>query len=235
MKPNLRLPPEIHIIGCGGGGSWIFPALIRVATDSVIHLWDADVLEPKNLDRQLFSEQHIGMNKAEALKSIYGGTAEVHEEYFFHGSRIEEASLIICCADNHVARRACLDKADEIGGRCLIAGNEYTEAEAYFYAPEMKNTLNDPRVFAPEILTDTDGDPRSPEGCTGTIIQEKPQLVIANITAIDFALRLMWFWFAERFGLDNETKPFWPVHYRATPTRVTTVLFNDRQKEKEAQ
>lgn len=234
---KLALPEEIHLIGCGGVGSWVLPALARLPGRGVIHLWDGDILEERNLDRQLFSDEDIGKNKAEAIdKSAHLPgvvSSEVHAEYFHEGSFVGDFSLILCCADNHAARRNALQKADETSSFAIIAGNEYTDADAYIYSPAiMRGTPNDPRVFAPEILTDNSGDPRRPDGCQGHAAIERPQLVLANMAAADHMLRLMWWWFAEARTLKVETRDYWPVMHRTTASRSFTVLFKDRLAER---
>lgn len=237
---KLNPPYEIHLIGCGGVGSWVLPALIQIAKSSYIYLWDGDILELRNLDRQLFEFDDIGKNKATALVDRYSPEnvteLQAKEEYFHEGSEVGERSLILCCADNHAARRAALMKADETGSTVIIAGNEYTDADAYIYVPGlMRGGPNDPRVFAPEILTDRTGDPRQPAGCTGVAALERPQLVLANMAASIHMLRLMWWWFAETENLSVDTRPFWPVMHKTTASRSFTTLLNERvAKEQEA-
>ncbi len=226
---KIKLPDEIHLIGCGGVGSWVVPALARLA--DYFNLWDGDTLEHRNLDRQLFKTEDIGKNKAQALGEIYP-RAVVIPEFFHEGSFVGELSLILCCADNHAARRNAILKADETSSTAIIAGNEYTDADAYIYIPSMRGTPNDPRVFAPEILTDNTGDPRRADGCTGHAAIERPQLVLANMAAADHMLRLMWWWFAEAPTLKPETRDFWPVMHRTTASRSFTVLFKDRLAER---
>lgn len=235
-KPRLSLPGSIHLIGCGGTGSWVYPALIRIVRESAIHLWDGDVLEDRNLDRQLFTNEYIGDNKAESLYHFYGGVQDgeepiAHEEYFHSGSEgIDNGSLLLCCADNHTARLACLIVADLTNSTAIIAGNEYTDADAYLYdSGSMRGTPNDPRVFAPEITTDASGDPRSPVGCTGHEQVLRSQLVIANMASAVHMLRLMWWWFAEAGSLPRDTRPYWPVLHMNSASRCFTVLYGDRK------
>jgi PRTRC genetic system ThiF family protein len=70
----------IHLIGCGGSGSWAAPHLARITKllQEVHHLgvrlvfWDHDTVEEKNIFRQNFCEAEIGTNKAETLARRYG-------------------------------------------------------------------------------------------------------------------------------------------------------------------
>jgi len=61
----------IGIAGCGMGSA-VAVMLARLGVGRFI-LADGDVVETSNLNRQAFSQQHVGMNKALALKSIVEG------------------------------------------------------------------------------------------------------------------------------------------------------------------
>src|SRR5215207_4786383 len=70
----------IHLIGCGGIGSWLAPHLARITKllQEVHHInvrlafWDYDTVEEKNIFRQNFCEAEIGVNKAETLARRFG-------------------------------------------------------------------------------------------------------------------------------------------------------------------
>ena len=64
---------EITIIGCGGGGSHLAYFIMRDCaehknTDYVLQLVDDDIVEQRNLDRQLFLASTVGKPKVDALK-----------------------------------------------------------------------------------------------------------------------------------------------------------------------
>ena len=82
---SLEVPPHttfIHIIqiGAGGTGGYVASEIMRFLgnipkplQDMFFYtLCDGDSFEPKNLGRQLCTEEDLGMNKAEALVSAYG-------------------------------------------------------------------------------------------------------------------------------------------------------------------
>lgn len=73
-----RHTPQVHkkfksscvgIAGCGGLGSNIAVMLARSGVGRLI-IADFDVVEPTNLNRQMFMIRHLGMYKTEALKSL---------------------------------------------------------------------------------------------------------------------------------------------------------------------
>lgn len=76
---NLLNPSSINygvtIIGCGATGSEIAMQLVQMGVGddyngSELILYDGDVVKEHNLPNQIFLQEHIEMNKAEALKDI---------------------------------------------------------------------------------------------------------------------------------------------------------------------
>lgn len=212
------------VIGCGGVGSWLVPKLARL--EKQILLMDGDILERKNLDRQLFDATDIGKYKAEALADKYL-SALGHEwrgEFFSSGALpLDENDLLFCCADNHSARREALEACDLYGCRAIIGCNETTDSEAYFYKADWRGGPHDPRTFYPVILTDHSDDPLRPESCV-EVSQTRPQTVLANALAADLMLHLYWAW------CRSETDEQWkPVHHLATEFMFRTVRMCDRK------
>ena len=64
---SFNLMRKHYIIGCGGVGSWLAPSLCLLRSPQEVILVDGDTLETKNLNRQLFTPEQVGSNKAEAL------------------------------------------------------------------------------------------------------------------------------------------------------------------------
>lgn len=60
---------KIHIIGCGSVGSTIAENLARCGVKKMC-LWDFDTVERHNIVNQMFTEEHVGKPKVEALASI---------------------------------------------------------------------------------------------------------------------------------------------------------------------
>lgn len=56
----------IHIIGCGAVGSTIAENLVRYGLTDIV-LYDFDMVEPKNVANQIYTEEDIGRPKIEAL------------------------------------------------------------------------------------------------------------------------------------------------------------------------
>lgn len=221
-----------YVVGCGGTGSWLAAKLHKLVGPYPMVLMDGDILEEKNLDRQFFNDADIGLNKAEALGAKYDVGAGGVEPIYFH-SGVDIAfdcnDVIFCAADNHACRLEVLRTCDMHECRAVIMGNEYTDAEAYWYERSWADTPNDPRRFYPDILLDRSGDPLAPDGCTGHAQQAAPQLVLANDMSAALALQLFWFHCFERPELSPETEPHWPVLHRVNRYRTQTVKKGDRQ------
>ncbi len=109
---------QLVMVGCGGTGSWLAPAVVRVArllhdsrgTEVDVTFVDPDVVEEKNIYRQNFCSAEIGKNKAQALAERYGFAWGVNVRYA--AGRYSEhlvggagVSIIIGCVDKTSARR----------------------------------------------------------------------------------------------------------------------------------
>lgn len=229
---------NIVIIGCGGVTSWMIAPLMKLLMQCepkpTLVLVDGDTIEERNLERQWFGEYDVGRNKAEAMA---GSTTDDYPiepavtEYYTDGMTlpVDGPSLFLCCADNHAARRAVLSAVDRGDGWAIIAGNEYTEAEAYYYERSFKDTPMDPRVFYPAILTDNAGDPTRPEGCTGLAAIASPQLVLANFSAANHLLWLFYHHFVERPSDKEYSKDYMPVRTWNYGTNYRTIKLVELQ------
>jgi molybdopterin/thiamine biosynthesis adenylyltransferase len=216
---------NIFIIGCGGVGSWLTPSLCLLAGAKNITICDGDKLEHKNLNRQLFTEDDIGRNKAEALAEKYGCRA--HPDWFHTGSfEIGSLDVLLVCVDNNPARRSALRATDMFNCMTIIGANETYSAEAYLYLPAWRDTRLDPRKYY-DLSSDT-GDPMAASiGCTGKAQEETPQLVSANFMAAALMQHLFVLWAMEARKFDlNSGKLFQNLPYKlnANLTRLENHL-----------
>jgi molybdopterin/thiamine biosynthesis adenylyltransferase len=227
----------VYLIGAGGVASYLLPVLIKTFRPKKIILQDKDTLETRNLDRQLFRPSDVGSNKAQALGKLHYSltcTIEVVEDWFTEATEIpEDVDFIICMADNHEARRAALNAADMHRKMVIIGGNEYFDNEAYLYAHSMANTLADPRVRHPEILTNNEG---SPINCQGDAQIATPQLALANMGCAHKILSLLWVHtqvfndISKEVGFGEALQQIvktLPITIEQSITQTTTLSFND--------
>lgn len=218
-----------YIIGCGGIGSWLAPSLCLLAGNDNVTLVDGDRLEEKNLNRQLFTEDDTGKFKADALCERYHCHG-VPSYYSFGAIQHQSTDWLFVCVDNNPGRLAALRACDHFGCRAILAANETTSSEAYFYGPKWKDTQLDPRVYYPEILTDHANDPQRPGGCTGEAQRQNPQLVSANFAAAALAQSLYVLWGMRGSHITRETLPMMPYMYRSNISRMESITIGDKLK-----
>lgn len=207
------------IIGLGGSGGWIAQLLAKSdAKNTRYMLIDGDMVEEKNMDRQLVDLSSVGTPKVQVMERVLKNMRRdcvAHTEFIAVGSPTYEALLghkgavrILCCVDNHPARAVCLKLADarhdqDLETVVVIAGNEYETASAQVYQGLWAGGPLDPRVMFPEILTDTEGDPLRPN-CTGEELESSPQLALSNMVSAASAAWLYRFWAEVRPTLKAE-------------------------------
>lgn len=111
----------ILVIGCGGTGSAflqnLMPYVTHRETDPQIKLilCDGDTVEEKNLARQVFFDDQVGMNKAtalaESIEATFNTTVSVCDHYLECAEAIDALfddsrwfPVIVSCVDNLKAR-----------------------------------------------------------------------------------------------------------------------------------
>jgi PRTRC genetic system ThiF family protein len=141
----------IHLIGCGGSGSWLAAHLARITKllQDVHHLgvrlvfWDHDTVEEKNIFRQNFCEAEIGVNKAETLARRFGlawgieiiavGVPFSRDVTYRNnlGAQYGDNSMpvFITCVDNNKARQDIAKACSENYGWWLDTGNLKTAGQ----------------------------------------------------------------------------------------------------------
>lgn len=215
-------------------GSWLTPSLCMLRGPSGVTVIDGDTLEPENLDRQLYTLKDVGKSKARALAKKY--RCGFHHGWFSELKfKLDGDDWLFCCADNVAARRAVLFECDRAGVMAVIAANEITSAEAYFYYYRFMGTAKDPRMFYREAYDRDDGnDPRAASiGCTGVIQQSNRQLVSANFMAAALAQHLYVLWGMEAKGWEQSVAHGLPHHFRANLGRLENVDHAQEQIDRE--
>jgi molybdopterin/thiamine biosynthesis adenylyltransferase len=206
---------HFYIIGAGGVGSWLAPAVCLLVKPENVTIIDGDTLERGNLNRQLFTAAEIGKNKAQALAAKYRCSSVAAWYYEGLVKDVRYTDWLLSCVDNHPARRSILDTCDHSGCNAVFGGNEVTSSEAFFYSPEWIGTKLDPRTFYPEINTDSTGDPMAHAiGCTGDVQKQTRQLVTANMMAAALMGHLLTIWHLEatKKGVTQEVLNHLPFH-----------------------
>ncbi len=145
---QLREYRRVHLslVGCGGTGSHLASGLASIAAslrargiEIEMHFYDGDVVEEKNVGRQLFSTHDIGRNKAEVLagriNAAFNERVVCHPEMLLSEHDLTPGSyqqlettlcIVVGCVDNHVARRTMEAHVARSAGRLwwLDCGND---------------------------------------------------------------------------------------------------------------
>lgn len=151
LAQTLRL----ILIGCGGTGSWLASAVVRIARQyalqggqvSVLFV-DPDIVEPANTVRQNFCPAEVGRYKAETLAMRYGAAwaltvgmvAAPFDPQLVTHIDDQMVAVLIGCVDNAAARKSIhaafasrlkADDASDIPSRLwwLDAGNSLTSGQ----------------------------------------------------------------------------------------------------------
>ena len=68
-NPGVMSNPPVHIVGCGGIGSWTALAIAKMGL-SRLRLWDDDVVEEENIGCQAYGRDSILKEKVTALAEL---------------------------------------------------------------------------------------------------------------------------------------------------------------------
>jgi molybdopterin/thiamine biosynthesis adenylyltransferase len=223
------------IIGAGGVASYLLPVLLKAFKPEQLTIYDKDILEERNLDRQMFSQGNVGNNKAEALLNtiFYEGYQaicphRVIKDWFTASTVIPDSvDAIICVADNHEARRNAIQAAYDKGIRCYLGGNEYFDSEAYVTWADHAGTKADPRIRYPLIATSTEG---SPTSCQGEEQDIHPQLAVANFMCAAKILHLLYAWETYYTGLGFKESREVEKHL---PLEISSSIYTSEQHSSE--
>jgi len=161
LQIPVRNKLNIHVIGAGGTGGYAIENLARLfAGDEnkhTIHIYDGDVIEPKNLKRQNFTFSEIDQNKANALVARLNDTIHQAPELVAHDTYITSAEelmidmistldtdtetlVVIMALDNVASRRtvneAIMDHLPQAGIPVIAidSGNDDLGGQVVLYA-----------------------------------------------------------------------------------------------------
>ena len=205
---------NILLIGAGGVASYLMPILQKMQVEELmITIMDGDILEERNLDRQLFTNNMIGKNKAEALAEMYAVNS--YDSFYKEGSGAitTDTDCVICCVDNRESRvliyKDCMEKKVPF----ITGANEMFDASGFFADPaDYKGRYCLLNMF-PDLLNQQVAGGFS---CTGVEGEKYPQLAIANQQAAAFILHLLWTHVIKRADFSDEARNHLPFSLERT-------------------
>jgi PRTRC genetic system ThiF family protein len=203
----------LELVGCGGTGSWLAPAIVRIAKiirdagkDKIgISFVDPDCVEEKNITRQNFCQAEIGVNKAEALALRYGtswGFGVSFYKYCVNTWMSGSHKILIGCVDNARARREIARLVKQSGNWWLDCGNTRDSGQVILGGgrdilksklPGYVSTLPLPSEVHPELLKDDPVIQEAPS-CAEIQVQESQGLAINQrmaAEAADYLVRML--------------------------------------------
>jgi len=104
IRPEALETP-VHLIGCGGIGSFAALALGKLGC-SRLHLYDDDCVEEHNVPNQLFRITDVGRPKVEALAEIleaFTGTRPQPQRRRLEGERLQ--GIVVSGVDSMLSRK----------------------------------------------------------------------------------------------------------------------------------
>ncbi len=210
---------SLTLVGCGGTGSWLAPAVARVGKllierfqkDVKLTFVDPDRVEEKNIYRQNFCAAEIGRNKAETLAYRFGlawGLEIRAVPAEFSNLDWEQLAVVIGCVDNAAARRSIQEAAGsrawwldagntKNGGQVLLGLGGGKRADA-FNLPGYCGWLPSPAKQHPELVEATPVEELEPTtqelSCAEMALQDSQGLAINQrmaAEAADYLVRML--------------------------------------------
>lgn len=152
---------RIILVGLGGIGSWLAPAVVRV-TNKPLLLVDGDNYASHNLQRQLFPMEFVGQNKADVcasrlLREYPFAVLELPPRSIFLTkdtvTLIRDRDLVLLAVDNHPTRLLISRHCQTLRDIALVSGgNEFSDGNVQVYV-RVNNAAHMPPIeqFHPEI------------------------------------------------------------------------------------
>lgn len=107
-----KFKQPVHVIGCGGGGSWTSMMLAKLGV-SDLHLHDFDEVGAHNIPNQLFKEEQIGMKKVHSAQDnifeFSGTTPTIYDEQVTGDTKL--SGIVFMEVDSMKARKEIYEKA----------------------------------------------------------------------------------------------------------------------------
>jgi len=192
---------QFVVIGAGGTASHLIHSLVLYATalgESKIHVWDADKVEDKNLERQLFFPFEVGTHKADAFGHRWPHAIAPHLEYVGEDNIervVTNGDTVLICADNMAVRRVINTHAKELDSITVInGGNEAHTGSVQVYSRRDAVAETPALDFAsPEFDAANDEEDRSMMSCAEiAVLPGGEQTMVANQSVAAMMMAALW-------------------------------------------
>ena len=200
------MTPTYILVGAGGTGSLLIDPLVRYLRtfhqkdNFVLAIVDGDNVEQKNLERQAFTTNHVGLNKAAALADfVYGGdTAQIMPVPQFLGEKnigtlINNGDIVLIAADNYNVRARIEQQALSLDDITVInGGNESLHGSCQIFIRRGGKNITPPLSWMhDEIYTPSEHDPSKMDCIALAKIKGGEQTIIANMMSAAWMLDML--------------------------------------------
>ena len=199
---------HVIVVGSGGTGTYFLKEFCRFIAGghqlvSKLTIIDGDVVEAKNMERQAFAEEDIGLNKAVVMADVLSSSfdlvkVESYSEYLTKLSDLENIAgyssyshtipMIIGCVDNH-ACRLLLEEYFNNSDNCIYldSANEFSTGEVIFAYKKDGKVISPCRShYYPEITKSTK---KVTEMSCEELNNVSPQHIATNMAAGNILLK----------------------------------------------
>lgn len=182
----------IHIIGCGSVGSTIAELLARYGLTKFV-LWDMDIVEPKNIVNQMFTERDVGRLKTEALRDLL---SEINpaikdtvrlESNGWNGQPI--SGYVFLAVDNIEIRKEIASKNKYNAMIKAMFDVRTSLFDAQLYAADWRSAEQKKNFISSMDFTHAEATEEVPKSACGEILGVAPTVrAAATFTVINFQL-----------------------------------------------
>ena len=194
------------MVGAGGTGTHLLPALLTYlrayheneGTEYQVVIADGDIFETKNLDRQVFQEGLVTVNKAEAMLLMYPGHPIIAVSRYIGKADIEtmiqDGDVVLICADNFSVRALIADHVTTLDNAVVInAGNELFDGTVQLWVREDgENKTPSIRYGHPEIVFKDENDRAAMTCAQAALLPGGEQTILANQGAAHYMMVALW-------------------------------------------
>lgn len=201
---------RVLVIGAGGTGSLLFQNLVRylrsIEFQGLVIIADGDSYSTSNSERQNFSSDAVGRNKAEYQAELAAATMPDFADQISFADKylskedidefVVEGTVVINCVDNVAARKYVEDRIDSLStGAHICSGNELRDGQVQISHRMMGRRIT-PTVYVRSPGFNSESEDRSKMTCQEiAALPGGAQMIGTNMTAaaicLNYVIELM--------------------------------------------
>lgn len=191
---------SITVVGLGGTGSILARHVARMIWDmrqrrlqtpKSIHFVDPDVVEMKNVGRQMFTVADEGQHKAEVLARRFNAALGLNIHWHNETFKGDRRGIILGAVDNHEARKAIaectnavwIDSGNHFDSGQVVIGNAHTASLVQFPDKDEWRYLPFPSLVFPQLLEPEPAAPQPDLSCADLMQMGEQHLLINDLMA----------------------------------------------------